>query len=159
MCVCNTTESRAITAYVAEKYKETGPDLVRKSDPKEAASVRVWAEVESKSYDPATSPIIYEYFVAPFQSKEPDQTVIYANVEKLKTVLDVYEEQLSKTKYLAGDYFTLADLNHITSTHYFMKTPCASMIDDRPHVKAWWEDISSRPSFLKVVDGLTFGQK
>ncbi|XP_028771067.1 glutathione S-transferase F13-like [Neltuma alba] len=152
-------ESRAITAYLAEKYKETGPDLIRKSDPKEAALVRMWAEVESQTYDPAISPIIFEYLVSPFQDKEPNQSVIDASVEKLKNVLDVYEERLSKTKYLAGDFFSLADLNQMTSTHYFMKTPCAYMINDRPHVKAWWEDISSRPSFQKLVDGLTFGQK
>ena len=154
-----TIESRAIIAYVAEKFKEKGTDLIRHKDLKEAALVKVWAEVESQSYDPAISPIIYEYFVAPFQGKEPNQTVIEANTEKLKNVLDVYEAQLSSTKYLAGNFISIADVNHITQTHYFMKTPCASLINERPHVKAWWEDISSRPSFKKVVEGMTFGQK
>ncbi|TKY52537.1 Glutathione S-transferase F13 [Spatholobus suberectus] len=151
-------ESRAITAYVAEKFKETGPDLIRHKDAKEAALVKVWTEVESHYYDPAVSPIIYEYFVAPFQGKEPDKSVIDTNVEKLKDVLDVYEAKLSSTKYLAGDFYSLADLSHVSETHYFMQTPCASMINERPHVKAWWEDISSRPAFNKVVGGMTFGQ-
>ncbi|KAF7818223.1 glutathione S-transferase F13 [Senna tora] len=151
-------ESRAITAYIAEKYKETGPDLIRKNNAKESALVRVWAEVESESYDPAISPIIYEYLVAPFQGKEPDQSVIQPNIDKVKKVLDVYEQRLTTTQYLAGDSFTLADLNHIPNTHYFMNTPCASLINDRPHLKAWWIHISSRPSFRNLVHALTFGQ-
>ncbi|KAG4995859.1 hypothetical protein JHK84_026910 [Glycine max] len=151
-------ESRAITAYVAEKFKETEPDLIRHKDAKEAALVKVWTEVESHYYEPAVSPIIYEYFVAPFQGKEPDKSVIDTNVEKLKTVLDVYEAKLSSTKYLAGDFYSLADLSHVSETHYLMQTPCASMINELPHVKAWWEDISSRPAFNKVVGGMSFGQ-
>ncbi|KAL2323630.1 hypothetical protein Fmac_028009 [Flemingia macrophylla] len=151
-------ESRAITAYVAEKLKETGEDLIRHKDAKEAAVVKVWTEVESHYYDPAVSPIIYEYFVAPFEGKEPDKSVIDTNVEKLKKVLDVYEGRLSSSKYLAGDFYSLADLNHVSETHYFMQTPYASLINERPHVKAWWEDISSRPAFNKVVGGMTFGQ-
>ena len=38
-------------------------------------------------------------------------------------------------------------------------TPYASLINDRPHVKAWWDDISSRPAFQKVAEGMTFGEK
>ena len=152
------TESRAITAYVAEKFKETGADLIRHKDAKEAALVKVWTEVESHYYEPAVSPIIYEYFVAPFQGKEPDKSVIDTNVEKLKKVLDVYEAKLSSTKYLAGDFYSLADLSNVSETHYLMQTPCASTVNERPHVKAWWEDISSRPAFTKVVGGMTFGQ-
>ncbi|XP_024932774.3 glutathione S-transferase F13 [Ziziphus jujuba] len=152
-------ESRAITAYVAEKFKETGHDLIRHENLKDAAMVMVWKEVESQQYHPAICPIVYQYFVAPLRGTTPDQTVIDANLEKLGKVLDVYEARLSNTKYLAGDFYTLADLHHLSYTHYFMKTPWASFINDRPHVKAWWEDISSRPAFQKVAVGMNFGEK
>ncbi|GMY16869.1 glutathione S-transferase F13 [Fagus crenata] len=150
-------ESRAITAYVAEKFKETGTDLIRHNNLKEAALVKVWIEVESQTFNPAISPIIVEFFVAPKQGKTPDQAIIDANLERLGKVLDVYESKLSSTKYLAGDFFSLADLNHFPYTHYFMQSPWASVVNDRPHVKAWWEDISSRPAFKKVAEGMTFG--
>uniref|UniRef100_A0A2N9ECA7 glutathione transferase n=1 Tax=Fagus sylvatica TaxID=28930 RepID=A0A2N9ECA7_FAGSY len=150
-------ESRAITAYVAEKFKETGTDLIRHNNLKEAALVKVWIEVESQTFNPAISPIIIEFFVAPKLGKTPDQAIIDANLEKLGKVLDVYESKLSSTKYLAGDFFSLADLSHFPYTHYFMQSPWASVVNDRPHVKAWWEDISSRPAFKKVAEGMTFG--
>ncbi|XP_044493012.1 glutathione S-transferase F13-like [Mangifera indica] len=151
-------ESRAITSYVAEKFKETGTDLLRQKDLKEAALVKVWLEVESQQYHPPISSIVYQFFVVPMQGKTPDQAIIDANLVKLGQVLDVYETKLSGTKYLAGDFYSLADLHHLSYTYYFMKTPFASVINERPHVKAWWEDISSRPAFKKVAEGMKFGR-
>ncbi|MCL7031928.1 hypothetical protein MKW94_023135 [Papaver nudicaule] len=149
-------ESRAITRYVSEKYEKTGNDLLRKENIKEAALVNQWIEIESQHYNPVILPIIYEIFVSPITGQSPDQTVIDANVKKLGKVLDIYEDRLSNSKYLAGDFYSLADLHHLSYTYYMMKTECASVINSRPHVKAWWEDISSRPAFIKVAEGMTF---
>ncbi|KAH9623747.1 hypothetical protein KSS87_016392 [Heliosperma pusillum] len=152
-------ESRVISAYIAEKYKDNNTtDLSRQGDLKEATLVKVWMEVESQRYDPVIRPITYQYFVAPLSGKASDQTIIDQNLEKLGKVLDVYEEKLSVTKYLAGDYYTLADLHHFPCTHYFMKTPYASLINSRPRVKAWWDDISSRPAFKKVAENMKYGK-
>ncbi|KAL4603623.1 hypothetical protein ACB092_10G137800 [Castanea dentata] len=147
-------ESRAITAYVAEKFKETGTDLIRHNNLKEAALVEVWIQVESQSFDPAITPIVLEYVLAPMKGKTADKAVIDANLVKLEKVLDVYESRLSSTKYLAGDFYSLADLHHYPYTHYFMTTPWASLVNDRPHVKAWWEDISSRPAYKKMTEAM-----
>ncbi|PON70655.1 S-crystallin [Parasponia andersonii] len=95
------------------------------------AIVKVWTEVESHQYNPAISPIVYQYFVAPQLGKITDQSVIDANLEKLEKVLDVYEERLSRTIYLAGDFYSLADLHHLPYTFYFMRTPSASLVHDR----------------------------
>ena len=153
-----TPESRAITAHVAEKFKETGHDLIRHENLNEAALVKVWTEVESQQYNPAIDPIIFEFFAKPVVGMEPDQTVIDASLEKLKKVLDVYEARLSNKKFLAGDFYSVADLHHFPGTFYFMKTPWSSLVHDRPHVKAWWEEISARPASKKVAEGMNFGE-
>ncbi|RVW54522.1 Glutathione S-transferase F13 [Vitis vinifera] len=119
----------------------------------------VWLEVESQHYYPAIYQIVYQFFALPLQGKTADQAIIDVNLEKLGTVLDVYEARLGTTKCLAGDFYSLADLHHLSYTYYFMKTPWASLINSRPNVKAWWEDISSRPAFKKVAEGMTFGEK
>ncbi|KAJ4835531.1 hypothetical protein Tsubulata_141074 [Turnera subulata] len=151
-------ESRAITAYVAEKFKDTGYDLLRHQALKEAALVKVWLEVEAQQFNPAISPIIYQYLVSPLRGGSPDQAIIDTHKEKLEAVLDIYEAKLSSTKYLAGDFYSLADLHHLSFTFYLMVTPAASLINERPHVKAWWEDISSRPASQKVMEGMTIEQ-
>ncbi|TYI93358.1 hypothetical protein E1A91_D02G132100v1 [Gossypium mustelinum] len=45
-----------------------------------------------------------------------DENLIKESEEKLGKVLDIYEERLSKNKYLAGDFFSLADLSHLPFT-------------------------------------------
>lgn len=116
--------------------------------------VDVWLEVESNQFDPAIGPIFYQIFITPMFGGAPDQKVIDANLEKLCKVLDIYEARLSKTKYLAGDFFSLADLSHVPLLCYFMATPHASVVNSRPHVKAWWEAVSSRPAVKKVTSAM-----
>ncbi|KAI3919017.1 hypothetical protein MKW92_025021 [Papaver armeniacum] len=144
-------ESRAITAYIARKYK-SGTDLSGDDNMEASAMVGVWSEVESKQFNPVISAITFEKLIKPlFLHQTPDQAIIDENLKKLELVLDVYETRLSNSKYLACESFTLADLHHLPYIYYFMKTPWAGMITSRVHVKAWWEDISARPSFVKVA--------
>ncbi|EMS55898.1 hypothetical protein TRIUR3_22045 [Triticum urartu] len=76
------------------------------------------------------------------------------SLEKAKKVLEIYEARPSKHKYLAGDFVSFADLNHFACTFYLMDaTPYASLFDLYPHVKAWWEDMMSRPSMKKLGAG------
>ncbi|KAL5705325.1 glutathione transferase [Ranunculus cassubicifolius] len=131
-------ESRAITRYIATKHKDKGEDLLRLDNLKEAATVNVWMEVEAHQYGPPIAAIVYQRMVVPmFFGGEPDEKIIETNAENLGKVLDVYEEKLSKTKYLAGEFFSLADLHHLPYSFYFMQTPEAKMIESRAHVKAW----------------------
>lgn len=119
--------------------------------------VDVWLEVESQNFNPPISIIVYQILVRPKFGGTADEKLVEANVEKLEKVLDVYEERLSKSEYLAGDFYSLADLNHIPYTYYLLKTSKASLITSRPHVKAWWENITSRPAFNKVAEGMSLG--
>ncbi|KAI3959782.1 hypothetical protein MKW98_029819 [Papaver atlanticum] len=145
-------ESRAITRYIAHKYK-SGADLSRHDNVEAAAMVGVWVEVESQQFSPPINTIIFEKFIKPlFLGQTADESIINENLVKLGTVLDVYEARLSNSKYLACDSFTLADLHHLPFIHYLFKTPHSNVITSRPHVHAWWEDISTRPSFVKVAE-------
>ncbi|KAG9443756.1 hypothetical protein H6P81_015096 [Aristolochia fimbriata] len=148
-------ESRAINKYIATKYKDQGTDLLREGDPKEAALVGVWLEVEAQHYNPAVGDLVYELVIRPMHGGATREEVVKAESEKLGKVLDVYEARLSKTKYLAGDFFSLADLHHLPYTYYMMKTAKKDLIESRPHVKAWWEELVSRPAVKKAVAGMT----
>ena len=117
--------------------------------------VDVWTEVEAHQYNPALSPVVYECLVYPATRGVPtNQKVVDESLEKLSKVLDVYEAHLAQNKYLAGDQFTLADANHASYLLYLTKTPKAGLVNDRPHVKAWWEDIAARPAFQKTAAAL-----
>ncbi|XP_056171625.1 glutathione S-transferase F9-like [Syzygium oleosum] len=145
-------ESRAIIRYYAEKYKHQGTDLLGKTV-EERGLVEQWLEVEAQSYNPPIHDLAIKIVVGPLRGLTPDPKLIKENEDKLRKVLDVYEERLSKSKYLAGDFFSLADLSHLPFTQYLVgKMGKEYLIRDRKNVSAWWDDISSRPSWKKVVE-------
>lgn len=149
-------ESRAITKYLATKYQETGPDLLGNKSLAESAMVGLWVEVEAQQFNPAISPLVFELLIKPLLGGTTDQQAVEAHAENLGKVLDVYEERLSKAKYLAGNSFTLADLHHQAYLCNLMKTGKAGLVTSRPHVMAWWEDISSRPAWKKTEAGMKY---
>ncbi|KAF7074895.1 hypothetical protein CFC21_079713 [Triticum aestivum] len=146
-------ESRAIARYILRKYRTPGsPDLLGENGgAEEAAMVDVWTEVEAQQYHPAISPVVFECIIFPvMRGAKTDQKVVDESLERLRLVLGTYEERLSKSRYLAGDSFSFADLNHFPFTFYFMATPYAALLDEYPRVKAWWEDLMARPSVKRV---------
>jgi glutathione S-transferase len=119
---------------------------------KDKALVNQWLEVESQNYNPCVSSILYQVLFAPMQGRQTDETLVKQQLEKLEKVLDIYEAHLSKNKYLAGDFFSLADLSHIPCTYYLVDAAKkGDGITSRKHVSAWWEDISSRASWKTVT--------
>ncbi|CAM6104638.1 unnamed protein product [Calypogeia fissa] len=146
-------ESRAIARAVANKFVDQGTPLYG-STPKDKALVEVWMEVEGQNYGPPVGNILWEkvfkMWVNP--AEKTDQAVVDANVEKVTKVLDVYEAQLAKHKYLAGDFFSLADLTNLPATYKLVHAAkLGDLVESRPHVKAWFDDISSRPAWKKTL--------
>ncbi|XP_027933712.1 glutathione S-transferase F9-like [Vigna unguiculata] len=145
-------ESRAILRYYSEKYKNQGSALLGNTI-EERGVVEQWLEVEAHNYDPPIYNLVMNILALPLVKGEAeDPKVTKENEEKLGKVLDIYEERLSHTKYLAGDFFSLADLSHLPFTHLLMNhMKKGYMIRERKHVSAWWDAISNRPSWKKVL--------
>ncbi|CAD6272811.1 unnamed protein product [Miscanthus lutarioriparius] len=142
-------ESRAIARHVLRKHK---PELLGTGSLEQAAMVDVWLEVEAHQLHPAAIAIVVYCIFASYLGRERNQAVVDENVEKLKKVLEVYEARLSQSKYLAGDFLSLADLSHFTIMHYFMATEYATLVEALPHVNAWWEGLAARPAAKKVAE-------
>ncbi|KAL3682899.1 hypothetical protein R1sor_000921 [Riccia sorocarpa] len=142
-------ESRAIARGVADWYAKQGTPLYG-STAHERAQVEQWLEVEAQNYNPSISSIVFQIVFAPMFGKSTDEAVVAAETAKLESVLDIYEKRLSEKKYLAGDFFSLADLSHITYSYYLIKLAGKGAIyDSRPHVKAWIEGLFARPATQK----------
>ncbi|KAE8718743.1 Glutathione S-transferase F10 [Hibiscus syriacus] len=144
-------ESRAIMRYYSEKYKSQGTDLLGKTV-EERGQVENWLEVEAHNFNPPVYNLTLQVMFSSKLGFPRDEKVIKESEEKLGRVLDIYEERLSKSKYLAGDFFSLADLSHLPFAQYLVG-PIGKeyMISSRKHVNAWWNEISSRSSWQKVL--------
>lgn len=144
-------ESRAIARYYAAKYSGQGTELLGNTL-EERAIIDQWIDVEAMTYDPLVFPVVFNMVILPRLGIASDVSAVNSSVEKLHTLLDVYENQLSKTKYLAGDKFSLADLVHIPATRRLLENcNLGCLLEGRKHVKAWWDDISNRPAWKKIV--------
>eukprot|EP00898_Chlorokybus_atmophyticus_P007734 jgi/Chlat1/7962/Chrsp69S07395 len=146
-------ESRAIARHLIRSSKN-GDDLAG-STLEEKAMVDQWLEVEQANYNPPISAIVGQKFFAPMMGGQTDQAKVEAETAKLERVLDIYEAHFAETgnQYLAGNKYSLADLSHLPYTAYLFACNSGDLITSRPHVKAWWERISSRPAWQKVSGG------
>ncbi|CAM8899828.1 unnamed protein product [Rhodiola kirilowii] len=144
-------ESRAIIRYYAAKYADKGPNLLGNTA-EEIALVDQWLEVEAHNYNDLAFNIIFQLVVLPRMRGVVDLKLVEMSEQKLEKVLDVYEQRLSKSKYLAGESFTLADLSHLPATRYLMnEANKAYLIRDRKHLSVWWDTISSRPAWKQLM--------
>ncbi|XP_058098135.1 glutathione S-transferase F11-like [Magnolia sinica] len=144
-------ESRAIIRYYAAKYVDQGPNLLG-TTLEERGLVDQWLEVEAHNYNDLVYNIVLQLCVLPQMGQPSDMFLVKSCENKLGKVLDIYERRLTEGKYLAGDYFTLADLSHLPGTRYLMnEAGMGYLVRERKNVNAWWEDISSRPAWKKVL--------
>ncbi|KZV39304.1 glutathione S-transferase PARB-like [Dorcoceras hygrometricum] len=133
----------AINRYIAYTYADNGAPLVSQN-PKEMASEFVWMDVEALRYDLPASKLAWELSFKPKMGMPADDVVVEENLSLLSKVLDVYEARLTQSKYLAGNSYTLADLNHLPTLSYLMETRAKAVFYSRPHVRAWCENILER---------------
>ena len=146
-------ESRSICRYICEKYADQGNKGLYGTNPLAKASIDQWLEAEGQSFSPPSSALVFQLAFAPRMKIKQDQVAIKQNEEKLSKVLDVYEKRLGETQFLAGDEFSLADLSHLPNAQYLVSaTDRGELFTSRENVGRWWDEISSRDSWKKVVD-------
>jgi glutathione S-transferase len=103
----------------------------------ERASIEQWLQAEAQSFDAPSSALAFHLAFAPrlraspayaasAAAEEEQEDLHHAGVAEsealLLRVLDVYDDALARTAYLAGDAFTLADLSHLPNAHYLACT-------------------------------------
>jgi glutathione S-transferase len=52
---------------------------------------------------------------------------------------------------MAGDTYTLADINYMPGVHMLFMAGEAALFTDKENVMRWWRDVSSREAWKKCV--------
>ncbi|KAJ2924530.1 hypothetical protein H1R20_g12560, partial [Candolleomyces eurysporus] len=147
-------ESRAIAAYVAEKYADQGTPLIPK-DLKAKALFEQAASIEAFNYNPIASKAVFDKIFKPELTGIPaDEAQFESLMADLGKKLDVYDQILSKQKYLAGDQVTLADLSHLPYAE-LLSLVGAKVFEERPNVSRWINELRARPSWQAVKGGVS----
>ena len=143
-------ESHAIARYLAEKHH--AESLYPSKDLKKRALVEQWISVNQADQAPIVDIVVEFIFVPLFHGRQGDSTKVPTLTQRLNALLDILEAQLKTTKYLTGDDFTLADLVWLPFGTYLLASPgFETAFAGHPHVKAWWQACTSRPSWKKVT--------
>ena len=101
------SESNAIIKYLCKKAKS---DLYP-SGLEEQAEVDMWCDFIAQHLTMgAYLKVMFNKMVAPRMGIEPDQRSIKEGYEFISKHLSLIEEKLNKTKFLAGDKMTIADI-------------------------------------------------
>lgn len=141
-------ESSAINRYLERKFPT--PPLVP-SDPRGAALVDQWLSATDAYFSPQAGPLIVETLFRRYLGGATNDSIVASSREKLAVALDAADRQLARTAYLAGETFSLADIQVMPYFEYLEKTGQDDTVKRRSNLDAWWERVSRRPAWQKVA--------
>lgn len=138
-------DSNGILVYLASKY---GNGQWLPSDPVEQAKVQRWLSVAAGqiSSGPATARLI-TVFGAGYDAADA--------IKRSHALLQVMEDELANSAFLAGDKATVADVAAYT---YVAHAPEGNVsLEDYPNVRAWLARVEALPKFVgmqRTAEGL-----
>ena len=136
-------ESTAICRYLESLYQE--PNLFGESAI-EIASIEMW---QARIYNELMIPLAMAFrHLHPGMCNMEIQNKDYGETQKSIGIksLKYFDTVLSESKFIAGDRFTFADIQMITTTDFFIGLNRLSM-EDYPEIKRHFNLMSERSSF------------
>jgi glutathione S-transferase len=138
-------ESSAILRYLDGAFP--GPKLWP-ADARAAALVDQWVGAACDSLLNSAQ----RYLVSRFNFLPVPAEMAAKYLDKTREVAPAFDRQLGKTKYLAGDALTAADLVASPQFFYFPEIPeLRDILDAQPNCRRWMDDIAARPSFAATM--------
>ncbi len=136
-------ESTAICRYLESLYPE--PNLFGEN-PIEIASIEMW---QARIYNELMIPLAMAFrHLHPGMSEMEIQNKDYGETQKIIGIksLKYFDAALAEAEFVAGDRFTFADIQMITTTDFFIGLNRLTL-EDYPEIKRHSELMSERSSF------------
>ena len=139
-------ESRCILRFLANKHDN-------EIDYYPNSNCDMWLEIESQNLNSPLSKIVYEKVFKQMRG-EVNEDLVKSSLQDLDKVLRIYEDNLnkSKSKYISGDTFTIADIACIPYLNYFVKCQGKDFLKQYPRFYHWFKKVKSRDSVKKIID-------
>jgi glutathione S-transferase len=142
-------EAGAITRYVDEAFP--GPRLQPAHPRARARMNQIVSILDSYAYRTLVWDIYVERVSRPAGGAAPDEQRIAAALPRAETCLAAISGLMDRAPWLAGDAISLADLHAAPMLAVFRLAPEGRrLLDAEARLRAWWERISARPSFVRT---------
>jgi glutathione S-transferase len=140
-------ESKAIATYIDRSFP--GPKLIPE-DARSAAEVEQWVSLVNTTIDPCLiRSYVYGYLMPKGADGKPDRAAIDGLLPTMQQQIDVLDGAVARSGYLAGDSFTLADINLLPVLHFVQRPPeGAEMIRSATNLSAYFSRHSKRSSYM-----------
>ena len=142
-------DSVAIVEYLEDAYPERPLLGITPAARAEVRRLSQWFDL--KFGREVTDNLVGEKVLKKFLGLgEPASTAIRAGHANMKTHLEYVSWLADRRRFLAGDFFSLADITaaaHLSAADYIGDVPW----DDYPRAKEWYVRIKCRPSFRPVL--------
>ena len=135
-------DSHAILLYLADKAKKFVP-----TGAKEKAAMLSWLELVATGLSPFSGQAAHFLHYAP-ESLPYAKNRYVKEVERHYRVLD---ERLAKSKFLAGDEYTIADMALFGWANSAGFVMCEKGLTDYPHLKKFVETVAARPATQRAL--------
>ncbi|CAM3559618.1 glutathione S-transferase family protein [Corallococcus sp. ZKHCc1 1396] len=136
-------ESRAIIRYLDRTLPGTS---LTPTDAKAYALMEQFMGVEQSYFSGPAMKIVMERFRG-----TNDEANVAKGREGMKKPLEVIDAVLAKQPFLAGNDFTLAEVTWAPYMDYLLAMGEQPALAEHKNVMAWWDRVSSRPSFKKAT--------
>jgi len=133
-------ESNSIVRYLAMQY---APDLLYGNDIKTFASASRWADWENNELLPPQHDMAMHLIRLPENQRDP--RVLAKACEKFARAINIADEQLGRTRYIAGERFTYGDIPLGLRVHRWHVLGLAR--ETPSNVARWYAEIKARPAF------------
>jgi glutathione S-transferase len=136
-------ESNSVVRYLAGKHGGT----LEPKDPKVRAKASQWMDWQLSVIGPAITPVFWGLIRTPPEKR--DASAIAAGKDKTTAAAKIMDEQLAKTRFMAGDDFSYGDIPvGIMCYRYVQLVPWRP---STPNLDRWYAAISSRKAFKDHV--------
>jgi len=146
-CLC---ESKAIATYLDRTFP--GPSLMP-ADPRMAALAEQWISLVNTAMDTTLiRTYLFHYIFPKTADRKPDRVGIAAVAPAVRDQIGILDKAVEKTGHLAGDQFTLADINLMPILFYVRQFPEAGeAIAATRGLAAYYDRHSARASFKNTI--------
>ncbi len=143
-------ESKAIVTYLDRAFP--APMLIP-SDPRGAAETEQWVSLVNTEIDRM---LIRTYLFAYIGPKTgdggPDRATIDAVMPAARDQIEMLDHAVANSGYLAGNCFTLADVNLLPILYWIRQMPESGVaFAAAPNLVAYYDRRATRPSFVRTI--------
>jgi glutathione S-transferase len=141
-------ESRAIIRYLDDKLP--GLSLTPRA-PRDRARMDQWMSVDQSYVAPHTRALAVERILKKHKGEPPNADAERAAEGALGSALAILDRALDGRDYLAGDALSLADISLMPYVASLPMLHAEHLAAGLPHLGAWWDRVSARPSWKRVA--------